>query len=94
MTHRLDSRRAAPDIVAAVAKIEQGIARLDPELETGFERAKVALAGQTSLIAIQDARRELEGAAAAFPGWKEKLEAEAKRTAEVIAEITKAEGRW
>jgi small-conductance mechanosensitive channel len=91
---RLESRRAGSTIVATVNKIRDGITRLDPELEAGFEQAKVALAGQSSLMAIQDARRELEGSASSFASWRSQLEAEAKRVTDVLAELDEAQRRW
>lgn len=94
LLQRLEQRRAGATILAGVRKIDESITRLDPELQAALEQAKLALADHASLIAIQDARRELEGVSAPFRGWMDQLEEEAKRVAFVLDELDQAEARW
>lgn len=94
MFQRLEQRRQGSTILAGVRKIEASITRLDPELQAALEQSRIALASRTSLIAIQDARRELEGVSYPFSAWREQLESEAKRVSAVLEEIESAEGRW
>jgi small-conductance mechanosensitive channel len=94
LLRRLDA--AQPDAAeqAALQRIEGGIAELAHDLGALLVRADAVRARSTSLAEIEDARRELEGAAAPLRGWKDELAAEAKRVAEVLAELARAERVW
>lgn len=91
---RLDATRPAAATQAAFQRIEAGLAALGPNLDALRERASAAIAQKASLAAIDDVRRELEGAAAPLAGWKDELAADAKRVAEVLDEFTQAQRVW
>lgn len=94
LTRRLESRVTTDSVRATVQQIERGLSRLDDELTAAFEQAKTALAGTSSLMQIQDARRELRGTAEPFEAWKRQLDDEARRVSEVLAELEAAHQRW
>jgi potassium efflux system protein len=94
LTSRLESRVTTDAARATVQQIEKKLARLDDELTAAFEQARVALGGKSSLMQIQDARRELRGASEPFDAWKQQLEAEARRVSDVLAESDAAHQRW
>jgi potassium efflux system protein len=94
LVRRFESRNTSDRAIATVHQIEAAMARLDGELTAGFEQAKVALTAPTSLLTIQDARRELTGASGSFPKWKDQLDVEARRVSEVLVEMELAQGRW
>ncbi|MFN2376323.1 MAG: mechanosensitive ion channel domain-containing protein [Candidatus Binatia bacterium] len=91
---RLEARRVDPATMAAVEEIRAAIQRLDHDLAASLEQARTVLAGRASLGAIQDARRELEGSARSFSGWKETLEVTARRLGENLGDIAAAQKRW
>ena len=79
---------------AALEHIEAGIAALGPDLDALRERATEAIAQKASLTGIEDARREIEGAAVPLRGWQDELAAQAKRVAEVLDELAQARRVW
>jgi len=94
LLRRLDAVQPTAAAQAALQRIEGGIAELTPDLDALIVRADAARARSTSLAEIEDARRELEGAAAPLRGWRDELAAEAKRVAEVLDELARAERAW
>jgi hypothetical protein len=94
LTRRLESRVTTDAVHATVQQIQNGLTRLDHDLTAAFEQAKVALARTSSLMQIQDARRELRGASEPFEAWKQQLDAEARRVSDVLAESEEAYQRW
>jgi potassium efflux system protein len=90
----LDEARPSAATVALLESIDTALTRLDPDLDSALEHARVALSGQASLLAIRDLRRELEGDAEPFAVWKEQLATEAKRVADLLTLITQAQRRW
>jgi potassium efflux system protein len=94
LVRRFESRNTSDSARATVLQIDAAMTRLDQELAAGFEQAKVALTAPTSLLTIQDARRELAGSASSFPKWKEQLDDEARRVFEVLQEAELAHRRW
>ena len=91
---RLDAARPDGATEAALQKIEAGIAALGPDLRALLGRATTAIAQKASLAAIEDARRDFEGAAAPLRGWKDELAAETKRVAGVLDELAQAQRIW
>jgi potassium efflux system protein len=91
---RLDAARSDAAAEAALQRIEAEIAAQGPELDALLERTTAAIAQKASLAAIDDVRRELEGAAAPLGGWKDELAAEAKRVADDLAELAQARRVW
>ena len=91
---QLDAARPDAAAQAALQQIEAGIAALGPDLDALLERATVAISQKTSLAAIEDARRELKGAATPLRGWKDELAAEAKRVAEVLDRLAQVRRVW
>jgi len=94
LLRRLDAAQPTAAAQAALQRIEGGITELAPDLGALLVRADAVRARSTSLAEIEDARRELEGAAAPLRGWKDELAAEAKRVAEVLAELARTERVW
>ncbi len=94
LTRRLESRVTTDSARATVQQIETAMAKLDEELTAAFDQSRSALSESASLMQIQDARRELEGASAQFPAWKKQLDAEARRVADVLLEAEAARARW
>lgn len=91
---KLEESQPSPATIAMLENIDAALTRLDPDLDAALEQARVALANHTSLLAIRDLRRELEGTAEPFPAWKAQLATEAKRVADLLTEITRAQRRW
>ena len=87
---------AGPDAAAqaALQQIEAGIAALDPDLDALRNRVTAATSQKASLAAIEDLRREIEGAAAPLRGWKDEIAAQAKRVGETLEELAPARRVW
>ena len=94
IAQHIDARRPDAKTLAAIQKIETDLTAIAPNLLDALAQAKAALSAEASLLAIQDARHELESAATPFPAWKEYLAAEAKRASDVLDEIAQAQRRW
>lgn len=91
---RLEAARQDGTAEAALQQIEAGIAALGPDLRAPLERATTAIAQKASLQAIEDARRDLEAAAAPIRGWKDELAAETKRVTGALDELAQAQRVW
>lgn len=94
LTRQIDSHSLSEEVRTAVEKIETRLAELDPGLAAAFEQAGAALAGPVSLLTLQDAHRELSASSSAFDDWKQKIDQEARRVAEVREQVQAARARW
>ncbi len=79
---------------AAVARVEQDLGALAPDLEGLIQNTRVAVARSTPFVELDDLRRELAAADATLGGWEATLVAEAKRVSEALDDIMRARVMW
>lgn len=77
-----------------LARIQAALDAAGPTLDEAIGNAEVAIREHSSLMAIQDARRQVEGAAEDIPAWQEEVSKEAKRLTGMLENLEQARGTW
>jgi potassium-dependent mechanosensitive channel len=94
LLRRLDATRSPAAAAAAVERIERLLPQLGRDLDESIERATAALARSASPAELEDLHAEITGIAAPLGDWKDELEGEAKRVAQVMDEIAHGQRIW
>ena len=79
---------------ALLARVQQGLDEADPALGEALSNAEGAIRDRSSLMAIQDARRQIEGASENLQAWHAEITTEAKRLAELLEKLGLATQLW
>lgn len=77
-----------------LSRVQEGLDQAEPALAEALADAEAAIRDGSTLMAIQDARRQVEGASEDLPSWHAKITNEAKRLAEILEELDLAKQRW
>jgi potassium-dependent mechanosensitive channel len=94
LLRRLESARPDAAAEASLAEIDRSLPQLGRDLDAVLERVTDAVERSAALAELEDLRRELTGVATPLADWKDELDAEAKRVAEVLDMIARGERIW
>src|SRR4249919_3524312 len=84
LLRRVDGARPGPAAESSLKKIEEALPQLERDLDARLKDAADAVERLASPTDLQDQQNELTSLAAPLLGWKDELNAEAKRIAEAL----------
>jgi hypothetical protein len=93
LLRRVNEARPGPAAESSLAKIEEALPQLNRDLDVSLKDAADAVERLASPNDLQDRQNELTSLAAPLLGWKEQLNAEAKRVAQALDLIGRGKRR-
>jgi potassium efflux system protein len=90
----LEAAMADETTAEILSRIGSGFDADDPVLAEALATAAVAIRDRPSMLAIQDAYRQVRGASGYLPAWQEAITSEAKRLTVLLEKLERARGTW
>ena len=94
LLRRIEATRPSAATVAGIDRVEAGLTAIAPELDHLLDEANSTVAQGGAVGELDDARRELETAAAPLAAWQATLATSARTAAELLDETAREQRLW